>query len=119
MAHNLLWVINFWDHLGEQAYLGPVLYQTIMKSYFNWNENTYDFVKALLDDESFHIVKRTRVNKNNYDLVDLIGWLMTNGCEQTNAQEQIMGMQVDWLLSDGLENQTKQMHDTSKRDSKD
>jgi hypothetical protein len=59
--------------LGEQAYLGPVLYQTIMKSYFNWNENTYDFVKALLDDESFHIVKRTRVNKNNYDLVDLIG----------------------------------------------
>jgi hypothetical protein len=44
---------------------------------------------------------------------------MTNGCEQTNAQEQIMGMQVDWLLSDGLENQTKQMHDTSKRDSKD
>ena len=29
----------------------------------NWNENTSEFVKSLLDDESFHVVARTKGNE--------------------------------------------------------
>jgi hypothetical protein len=32
----------------------------VMKSYFNCNENTKEIINSLLDDESFHVVARTR-----------------------------------------------------------
>jgi hypothetical protein len=36
----------------------------VVKSYINnWNESTSEFVKSVLDDESFHVVAMTRVNK--------------------------------------------------------
>ena len=47
---------------GRQEWL-PSSTMFVVKSYINnWNENTSEFVKSLLDDESFHVVARTRGN---------------------------------------------------------
>jgi hypothetical protein len=36
----------------------------VVESYINnWSESTSEFVKSLLDDESFHVVAMTRVSK--------------------------------------------------------
>ena len=48
---------------GRQERL-PSSTMFVVKSYINnWNENTSEFVKSLLDDESFHVVARTRGNE--------------------------------------------------------
>ena len=67
----------------------------VVKSYINnWNESTKEFVKSILDDKSFHVVARTRVNeKVNVD--DVLARLMAKDQEQTDHFEQIVGVEVD------------------------
>ena len=92
---------------GRQERL-PSSTMFVVKSYINnWNESTKEFVKSLLDDESFHVVARTRVNQKLI-VDDLIARLMAKDQEQTYDTEQIVGVEVDWVLSDDLENH---MHD--------
>ena len=76
----------------------------VVKSYINnWNESTKEFVKSILDDESFHVVAMTRVNQKLI-VDDLLARLKGMDPEQTNDFEQIFGVEVDWVLSDDLEN---------------
>ncbi len=70
----------------------------------NWNESTSEFVKSLLDDESFHVVARTRVNQR-FVVDNLLARLMAKDQEQTNDFKQILGVGVDWVVPDDLENQ--------------
>ena len=80
----------------------------VVKSYINnWNESTKEFVKSILDEKRFHVVARTRVNQKLV-VDDLIARLMAKDQEQTYDTEQIVGVEVDWVLSDDLENQ---LHD--------
>jgi hypothetical protein len=83
-----------------------------VKSYINnWNENASEFVKSLLDDESFHVVAMTRVNKKL--LVDsLLARLMGKDQEKNNVLEQIIGVEVDWVMSDDLKNH---IHDKNRK----
>ena len=94
---------------GRQERL-PSSTMFVVKSYINnWNESTKEFVKSMLDDESFHVVARTRVNQKLV-VDDLIARLMAKDQEQTYDTEQIVGVEVDWVLSDDLENQ---LHDNN------
>ena len=77
-----------------------------MKSYINnWNENTSEFVKSLFDDECFHVVARTRGNeKIQINTVDPLGRLTDQYQGQTKEKEHIIGVEIDWVMSDELEN---------------
>jgi len=76
----------------------------IVKSYINnWNKSTKEFIRSLLDDEGFHVVAKTRVNLKLI-VDDLLARLMTKDHEQTHDIEQIVRVEVDWVLSDDLEN---------------
>ena len=86
----------------------------VVKSYINnWNESTPEFVKSLLDDESFHVVAMIRVNQKL--LVDsLLARLKGKDQEQSNDLEQIIGVEVDWVMSDDLENHMTRIESGSK-----
>ena len=96
---------------GRQEQL-PSSTMFVVKSYINnWNENTSEFVKSLLDDESFHVVARTRGNeKIRISMVDPLGRLITQSQIQAKEKEHIIGVEIDWVMSDKLENH---LEDTS------
>ena len=98
---------------GKQERL-PSSTMFVVKSYINkWNESTKEFVKSSLDDESFHVVARTRVNKKLLiDSLDPLARLMEKDQEQTGYFEQIVGVEVAWVLSDDLENH---IHDKNRQ----
>lgn len=84
----------------------------VMKSYFNWDENTSEIIKSLLVDESCNVVARTRVK--NADSMDLLGGLITNTCKQANKQEKLIGVDVAWEFSGDVKNE---IHDTNQKGS--
>ena len=54
---------DIFSQTGRQERL-PSSTMFVVKSFFHdWNENTREFIKSLVDDESFHVVARTQVEK--------------------------------------------------------
>ena len=113
---------DIFTQAGRQERL-PSSKMYVVKSFFNnWNENTQEFIKSIADDESFHIVARTRLKeKHKCSNVDVLAEMMgsTDNDQESSSDiatvdidwadaensAEIIGVEVDWVLSDELENQ--------------
>ena len=113
---------DIFTQAGRQERL-PSSKMYVVKSFFNnWNENTQEFIKSIADDESFHIVARTRLKeKHKGSNVDVLAEMMgsTDNDQESSSDiatvdidwadaensAEIIGVEVDWVLSDELENQ--------------
>jgi len=113
---------DIFTQTGRQERL-PSSTMFVVKSFFHdWNENTREFIKSLVDDESFHVVARTRLKKKrkSSNVNVLAGMMGSTSNEEESSSDtdgvdidwmaadnstDIIGVEVDWVLSDELENQ--------------
>jgi hypothetical protein len=94
----------------------------VVRSFFNdWKESASEFIKSLVDDESFHVVARTRLKeKCKSSNVDVQAEMMGSADNEAESSSDIarvdidwadaeistdiVGAEVDWVLLDVLEN---------------
>ena len=79
----------------------------VVKSYINnRNESTRQFIDSFADDESLHVVARTGYKKKfkNADS-DVHATRMGVMDDELEPSNKIVGVEVDWVLSDEMENQ--------------
>ena len=104
---------DIFTHAGRQERLHSST-MFVVKSFFNnWNEDTRQFIDSLADDESFHIVARTGYKKKRKTGgSDVIGTILGLTDDEQEPTNDIIAVEVDWVLSDELENQ---IHGTAHR----
>ena len=79
----------------------------VVKSYINnWNENTRQLIHSLADDKSFDVVARTGYKKKSKNAdSDVLATRMGVTDNELEPSNKIVGVDVNWVLSDEMENQ--------------
>ena len=75
--------INIYTCSGRQEHLHSSTMSVVLSHITDWSENTREFVNSIADDNNYHIPKIRGA------------W---------NQRSDIIGVKVEWVLSDELEN---------------